>query len=1277
MKGNRLQVKNDQSWAQSPSLAHIKSKLTTVLAETAPVYKRIRYGRKHDLGLIHPMVLHMRQNAPFQSKESLRQKPKAMRIRLKLSTTLAVYIRCVTSTSAMDGHPLAKSKSDSINIVPLNAENVTPSIAQSRMEAQGQSELDTPGETESSRQDRTTVTELESLKQAAHHQPANIGQKHLTNLTARGYGLQDLAAWHWILSANTAIEATQRLATLMKPPVSLAHDFGPVPVFIFLRVLQRADISLWALHSLIEQAWNVLGSFDRRQMATQLPSTENPVRSIGLDELVIMVVRLLRHARTVWPASCIRIAKLWITYANLDRVTKRPKDDALTRRDFQRLSFAYNRILSLLSLPPHESPYQSLHHRQMAQFMVIRQMSAFNPQLTINRDGYRGVARVQLAHRKTHGERRWARLKAKAWPPWKEDKLGVDASVGVEHGVSRAFDSLRQMMEAGNRPLEWEQSAGILAGWDTDRSPTIQTRSATIPRSESGSSNVIRKATLSAEPGGLETDSEILWLARIKATRTLQEAWICFSACRDKMGALTPRVYQAMFEKLIYDEKRNRRSLQSNEKLSLRTDDQDPLPGDGKEVSESSSSHNQAVFTQEPIPTYDQLFTRMTDDQIQLPGPFLAFLLTHARTYDEGIQALQVSRLSDPVKRVLMPWKEPPTADVRSLLETLPDSLFAAHIGFLCRSGQIRDEILSMPHASRSFDSPAGKELYNAVLILRHAFKLVFRRMPFYRPPWNSLLESLSRPDTLIVIKKTPTEYRHARAIPKYRKARRLLEYMDSMGLDMDFAGFRSLYVTFREASRSARHALAASEDYDEKVAMHVLLDDGLAFIKARFSQLVKPVDGNDGDRMASSDASHPATANSSPALEDPATQWHTYSRLSNVPHPADLHAYARFLGQHPSYDDLAGLVQWISTNSEEVLEEARESSNGLAMMRTCLTAVRVILEQSLAEQHDHERAIADRGSPDENAIERLERVRNIIECNEDLGGWPADEEVEQYLYTGKQHGRRPSNKNAISKRLLQELSDEILQRHYEAGYEMKCFERTQQRAAMGKGTRAIIIGSEVDGVFCAGADLKERKDMTEEETKSFLDQLRKTLYTLSRLHIPTISAVSSVALGGGLELALATEFRVFTPSTIVGLPETRLGIIPGAGGVPRLKQLLGRTRAMDIILTGRRIRGEEAFRMGLCDRLCGPTLQDVQNDKIGDDVLRKSAMDCALEMAKQICEGGPATTAPLVRLMRLRGSETLFGEEPLAYEKVLKTQDRNEALRAFAEKRKPVFRGK
>ncbi|KAI4123207.1 MAG: hypothetical protein LQ341_007226, partial [Variospora aurantia] len=268
-----------------------------------------------------------------------------------------------------------------------------------------------------------------------------------------------------------------------------------------------------------------------------------------------------------------------------------------------------------------------------------------------------------------------------------------------------------------------------------------------------------------------------------------------------------------------------------------------------------------------------------------------------------------------------------------------------------------------------------------------------------------------------------------------------------------------------------------------------------------------------------------------------------------------------------------------------------------------------------------------------------------------------------------------PHNKNAISQQLLKELGNEILRRSDEVEFETWCFEGKRPGAAMGKGTRAVVIGSEVEGVFCAGADLKERKGMSEQETNSFLQLLRETLGTLSRLEIPTISAVSSIALGGGLELALATEFRIFTPSTLVGLPETRLGIIPGAGGAPRLKHLLGQTRAMDIILTGRRIRGDEAFRIGLCDRLCGPTLEDVQNNKIGDDVLRRSAMDGALEMAKQICEGGPATTVPLMQLMRSKGS--VFTAESEAYEKVLKTQDRDEALRAFAEKRKPVFQGR
>ncbi|KAI4193301.1 MAG: hypothetical protein LQ346_003957 [Caloplaca aetnensis] len=267
-----------------------------------------------------------------------------------------------------------------------------------------------------------------------------------------------------------------------------------------------------------------------------------------------------------------------------------------------------------------------------------------------------------------------------------------------------------------------------------------------------------------------------------------------------------------------------------------------------------------------------------------------------------------------------------------------------------------------------------------------------------------------------------------------------------------------------------------------------------------------------------------------------------------------------------------------------------------------------------------------------------------------------------------------PNNKNAISRQLLGELRKQITHSLEELETERTLYKGKRAGVPKDATTRAIIIASEVDGVFCAGADLKERKNMTEAETQEFLHLLRRTLETLARLYIPTISAVSSIALGGGLELALATTFRVFTPATLVGLPETRLGIIPGAGGGPRLKSLLGQTRALDITLTGRRIRGDEAFRIGLCDRLCGPTLEDIKSKNIGDDVLRQSAMDGALEMAREICEGGPATTYPLMSMMKHPHTPA---KEAAAYDEVLKTQDRDEALRAFAEKRKPVFQGK
>jgi len=250
----------------------------------------------------------------------------------------------------------------------------------------------------------------------------------------------------------------------------------------------------------------------------------------------------------------------------------------------------------------------------------------------------------------------------------------------------------------------------------------------------------------------------------------------------------------------------------------------------------------------------------------------------------------------------------------------------------------------------------------------------------------------------------------------------------------------------------------------------------------------------------------------------------------------------------------------------------------------------------------------------------------------------------------------RPKARNAISTQLLGELSRVVEQLHAEG-------EKSS--------TRALILASESDDAFCAGADLKERLTFTDDDTKNFLASLRSTFSRLSTLPIPTISAVSSIAFGGGLELALCTNFRVLASTASVGLPETRLAIIPGGGGTYRLPALVGEARARDMVLTGRRVSGEEAYFIGLADRI----IQINEEELASAGVARGRILEEAISMATTICEGGPV--AIRAAMQAVNGWKQGEQAENKAYEMILPTQDRLEALKAFGEKRKPSFKGR
>src|SRR5262245_26048469 len=133
---------------------------------------------------------------------------------------------------------------------------------------------------------------------------------------------------------------------------------------------------------------------------------------------------------------------------------------------------------------------------------------------------------------------------------------------------------------------------------------------------------------------------------------------------------------------------------------------------------------------------------------------------------------------------------------------------------------------------------------------------------------------------------------------------------------------------------------------------------------------------------------------------------------------------------------------------------------------------------------------------------------------------------------------------------------------------------------------RAIVVTGAGDKAFCAGADLKERQGMTPDDVRVQVGLYRSELGVLDKSPKPVIAAINGVAFGGGLELALVCDLRVASPSAELALPETTLGIIPGAGGTQRLPRIVGEARAKEMILLGRKLTAQEALAWGIVNRV-------------------------------------------------------------------------------------------
>jgi len=240
----------------------------------------------------------------------------------------------------------------------------------------------------------------------------------------------------------------------------------------------------------------------------------------------------------------------------------------------------------------------------------------------------------------------------------------------------------------------------------------------------------------------------------------------------------------------------------------------------------------------------------------------------------------------------------------------------------------------------------------------------------------------------------------------------------------------------------------------------------------------------------------------------------------------------------------------------------------------------------------------------------------------------------------------RPEKLNALNRATMEELAD--------------AFTRARDDAAI----RALIVTGAGEKAFVAGADIKELAVLSPVEARALALRGQAIFRVIETLPKPTVAAVNGFALGGGLELAMSCAIRVASPNAKFGQPEVKLGMVPGYGGTQRLPRLVGRGRAIDMLITGEPIDAAEAYRIGLVNYVA--PLEEL--------------LPFCRAWAQKVMANGPAAIALALEAVDVGldcGIEEGLRLEATAFGLTAGTEDRGEGTRAFLEKRKAAFAGR
>lgn len=824
-------------------------------------------------------------------------------------------------------------------------------------------------------------------------------------LKTKGYTMNDLLLWYTVLTSPDDESASRSIVTSCIENDETLVTKREVPTFVILTFLQRQNLGPNSIRSIVLYCWGQI--YSRKPQACPVQSAEDvrgmevPLKpknaTMNDSALFIAIVRLLRHARKAWPEALLTVSRLFISLMEL-KLNTLPQLSRTRRRSARRTVEA-NRVLKLLSLPSSLNPFHSVQIQQRAQFEVLQKMATLEPPLTINREGYRAIIAVQLANKKTEREHDWHSLKAPTWPPWKQDKTGFDTEKGYEYGISRAMEAIIHARNAGYGSLAWEKVCQILAGWDLDRSPTIQTRALMVHKS-------VRTDAMAVHKNQRE---KLFWAARVRATRTIQEAWACFLAHDNEGLPPSQLVCSAMLERLQAEQDCKKRSSH----VRLNASNKCMLPcrkisaGDSKEMEPTPMSPKEQTYVRSPPPSLPDFVTRMQELDVLPTKPTLNLIISRAQSLDDGLRYTQWGVQADRSIASLLSQKPEDEPGIHSVdVKTL-----TAYIKLLCRFSHKSCGSYS-PEPGLQGQARKARNFFQGNNPLVLAYRLLQTYKPAYRPPWLSLLPHLA--ETIVVPELgTRSGLKDVNQIMRWRLMQELLLTMKKLNIEVDAdvfwwmcrglerAIFAAIEVQDPSRSDSVRPKKGLFEDTVSSRQLEeprdaVLSDQTFNYICALFHELM---------------GSFPALPTEEPPRP---SKYRVYGlqediialpRLLSRPWPQILHAFVRVAGLLRNWNGMLEIVRWMAEHAAEIQETIDVPSNGPEMLRRSIVAVRVFSERtwvprkSLPTRQGSTVVETDKGAPEETRNE----IRCIVGGHEALWGpWPHNEEVELYMNNGR-----------------------------------------------------------------------------------------------------------------------------------------------------------------------------------------------------------------------------------------------------------------------------------